>query len=424
MINSKKKGFTIVELVIVVAVIAILAAVLIPTFSNLVKKANISSDTVLAKNLNTALSLYEAENDVADFEAALEGIKEHGYLISNLNAKTKGCFFVWEQETNQILLVDSTENYKVLFSIRDGYGEPDDSWYFAISSKEVAEKVKREKSNVIIKLTVADMDNLEEVLSTGGEVYLDESIIINDQNLIKLEAADKVVTINLGKATLNTNGILTDKTPITVNAGTLNINNGVIGAAGSYVDADGKVVNTPIYVEKDGKVNIDGTTFNAAQNGYLYLNGENTIKNATINAEFIGIYARGINVLDNTVITSKGRIIWACNHETNAADAGKITINSGTYTGGSSQFGAITTCGSFVEINGGDFFANEGTKLFHIFNNGEIARRSTITITGGTFNGIPFADLDVTEWNALCGPTSKASISDDGKTVTIKFSVE
>ena len=35
MINSRKKGFTIVELVIVIAVIAILAAVLISTFSSL-----------------------------------------------------------------------------------------------------------------------------------------------------------------------------------------------------------------------------------------------------------------------------------------------------------------------------------------------------------------------------------------------------
>ena len=38
-----KKGFTIVELVIVIAVIAILAAVLIPTFSNVVEKAQISA---------------------------------------------------------------------------------------------------------------------------------------------------------------------------------------------------------------------------------------------------------------------------------------------------------------------------------------------------------------------------------------------
>ena len=41
--HKSKKGFTIVELVIVIAGIAILAAVLIPTFSNLVKKANMSA---------------------------------------------------------------------------------------------------------------------------------------------------------------------------------------------------------------------------------------------------------------------------------------------------------------------------------------------------------------------------------------------
>ncbi len=41
--KTNKKGFTIVELVIVIAVIAILAAVLIPTFTNVVEKANQSA---------------------------------------------------------------------------------------------------------------------------------------------------------------------------------------------------------------------------------------------------------------------------------------------------------------------------------------------------------------------------------------------
>ena len=48
-----KKGFTIVELVIVIAVIAILAAVLIPTFSNVIAKANQSAALQGAKNANT-----------------------------------------------------------------------------------------------------------------------------------------------------------------------------------------------------------------------------------------------------------------------------------------------------------------------------------------------------------------------------------
>lgn len=48
--NNKKKGFTIVELVIVIAVIAILAAVLIPTFSGVVTKANKSKAMQEAKS--------------------------------------------------------------------------------------------------------------------------------------------------------------------------------------------------------------------------------------------------------------------------------------------------------------------------------------------------------------------------------------
>ena len=49
-IMKNKKGFTIEELVIVISVIAILAAVLIPTFSGLVKKANSSADQQAARN--------------------------------------------------------------------------------------------------------------------------------------------------------------------------------------------------------------------------------------------------------------------------------------------------------------------------------------------------------------------------------------
>jgi type IV pilus assembly protein PilA len=41
--KMNKKGFTIVELVIVIAVIAILAAVFVPTFSNVVTKAKESA---------------------------------------------------------------------------------------------------------------------------------------------------------------------------------------------------------------------------------------------------------------------------------------------------------------------------------------------------------------------------------------------
>lgn len=47
---KNKKGFTLVELVIVIAVIAILAAVLIPTFSGVIDKANQSKAMQQATN--------------------------------------------------------------------------------------------------------------------------------------------------------------------------------------------------------------------------------------------------------------------------------------------------------------------------------------------------------------------------------------
>ena len=48
--KMNKKGFTIVELVIVIAVIAILAAVMIPTFSGIVTKAQKSANLQKARN--------------------------------------------------------------------------------------------------------------------------------------------------------------------------------------------------------------------------------------------------------------------------------------------------------------------------------------------------------------------------------------
>lgn len=57
-----RKGFTTVELVIVIAVIAILATVLIPTFSNLIEKAHASAAIQETKgSLEAMLHEYDGE---------------------------------------------------------------------------------------------------------------------------------------------------------------------------------------------------------------------------------------------------------------------------------------------------------------------------------------------------------------------------
>ena len=62
---NKKKGFTVVELVIVIAVIGILSAILIPTFVNLTKRAN---EAKLREELTYAYTAYmEANIDAVDY---------------------------------------------------------------------------------------------------------------------------------------------------------------------------------------------------------------------------------------------------------------------------------------------------------------------------------------------------------------------
>ena len=78
--KNNKKGFTIVELVIVIAVIAILAAVLIPTFSSVIKKAKVNNDIQLVRNLNTALAADTKEHKT--MQAALDAAFEFGYDVA------------------------------------------------------------------------------------------------------------------------------------------------------------------------------------------------------------------------------------------------------------------------------------------------------------------------------------------------------
>ena len=66
--KTNKKGFTIVELVIVIAVIAILAAVLIPTFGGVIDKAKTSANDQDAAN--TYKQLLTTEKYLGDLDLA------------------------------------------------------------------------------------------------------------------------------------------------------------------------------------------------------------------------------------------------------------------------------------------------------------------------------------------------------------------
>lgn len=65
MTKQKRKGFTLIELIIVIAIIAILAAVAIPKLSSVRATANESSDLATAKTIHSLIAAEQAANPTA-----------------------------------------------------------------------------------------------------------------------------------------------------------------------------------------------------------------------------------------------------------------------------------------------------------------------------------------------------------------------
>ncbi len=387
--RSNKKGFTTVELVIVIAVIAILAAVLIPTFANLVKKANISADTQLAKNLNTALAMDTAANGKpSDFDDVLDALYESGFVLANMNPTTDGCYFVWEEDENQIMLVEvDGSTYKVLYSLKDA-GDADTTWHVAVRNERVANTVKAALPNVSLEMTILNTTDLNNEINKGGTntVYIDGSIITDDNNVIKLDKTDAVTTIDLGSNTVTggSKNTAIKAIPIEVVAGQLTLKNGVVNATGQIIDDDGKTADIPLVASKGTYTKIDGTTFNITtpNDGYLAFHNEADLENVTINSSNCGVNLNGADVvtLENTTINAEFCFFvsnWnGTNHTT---EHSKLVIESGNYTAVNY---AIEVYSGEVVINGGTFTRTSDGGLFKLYDNGYDTK---ITIKGGTF---------------------------------------
>ncbi len=116
--KAKRKGFTLVELVVVIAVVAILAAVLIPTFVSLVRKANVSADTQLVRNLNTALASDGKEHDT--MTEALQAAAKFGYDVGKINASATDNEILWDSKNDVFCyLKDGAIDY-IPNSVADG----------------------------------------------------------------------------------------------------------------------------------------------------------------------------------------------------------------------------------------------------------------------------------------------------------------
>ena len=127
---QKKSGFTIVELVIVIAVIAILAAVLIPTFAGIIQKANLSSDMQAVREMNLALAADEELHGRAkSLDAAMKILADAGYDANSWVCLSTGYTVYWWSANNRLVLYNASTaeveypkefNIKKLVTFDDG----------------------------------------------------------------------------------------------------------------------------------------------------------------------------------------------------------------------------------------------------------------------------------------------------------------
>lgn len=80
-----KKGFTLIELIIVIIIIAILAAIIIPLFPNMTDSSKQSNTVANLRSIASAMSIYHMDNNmypVANDVNALKSVLEPTYMTS------------------------------------------------------------------------------------------------------------------------------------------------------------------------------------------------------------------------------------------------------------------------------------------------------------------------------------------------------
>lgn len=383
--KMNKKGFTIVELVIVIAVVAILAAVLIPTFASLIDKANQSADQQAVTNMNKLLATAKEPADIDDVIDILIA-NEYAGDLTTYYAKYS---LAWVASENVIVLV---ENDAIVYP--ENY-------------------VDKGLTYEIINPMATDAEALVGGLTDGKVVYVGEDI-----------AADGIAPTEAGDYEVKLNGNTIDASNVVgawVDDAKLVVSNGVID--GSSITNDDVVV----YASKGGSVELNNVQVYAAAGtnplqcygGTMVLNNVTTAQSGEAHATWYNSAIQVINTIqqvdgkwtlygDQAHLTVTGGMYSGDKAIQISAPGGNVTINGGTFVGTTyvinadfapQHYGNSKGYESVITINGGNFTGAI-----------KVSTATELVINGGTFT------VDPTQWAA----TGKTVVNNGNGTWTVK----
>lgn len=185
---NKRKGFTLVELLVVIAILAILATVSVVGYLSFTEKAKQSNDESLITQLNTVLEGNEVlEGKPSTMYEALSQVEDAGYSVEKLTPTSSNNEFLWDQDENKFVIapVDELEN------------TIDSSLWVIVDTQEELTKLKDNYSVYLSSVFSTDQTTLD--LTNGfdaGDYVGFETINFSTDKTI-------TVTIRMNGGTLN-----------------------------------------------------------------------------------------------------------------------------------------------------------------------------------------------------------------------------
>jgi prepilin-type N-terminal cleavage/methylation domain len=106
--GKKRTGFTLIELIVVIAILGILAAILVPRMTGYIDQAKLATDEATVRTLNSITPVFRQkvttpdpfENESNQSATLMQDLVLAGYLSKAVAPQTKNAAFSWEFETH------------------------------------------------------------------------------------------------------------------------------------------------------------------------------------------------------------------------------------------------------------------------------------------------------------------------------------
>ena len=108
--KQTKKGFTLVELLVVIAILAILATVSVVGYTSFIMKANLSNDQTTIAMINKVLMAEEVLGKPQTISEAMDALRANGFSYEKQVPYSTGYHYAYHMGENRFYLLDKSHN--------------------------------------------------------------------------------------------------------------------------------------------------------------------------------------------------------------------------------------------------------------------------------------------------------------------------